>query len=33
MNSTKEAFYTTPASAGSKKVGDSAVTVFIQKTF
>jgi uncharacterized protein (TIGR02001 family) len=33
MNSTQEAFYTTRAAAGSKKLGDSTVTVFVQKTF
>jgi hypothetical protein len=33
MTSTQEAFYTTPASAGAKKVGDGAITVFVQKTF
>jgi uncharacterized protein (TIGR02001 family) len=30
MDSTQELFYTTP---GGKKIGDGAVTVFIQKTF
>jgi hypothetical protein len=33
MTSSQEAFYTTPASAGSKKIGDGAITVFVQKTF
>ena len=33
MRSTQEAFYTTPASAGSTKVGDGTVTIFVQKTF
>jgi len=33
MNSEQEAFYTTPPSAGSEKVGDGTFTVFIQKTF
>jgi len=33
MTSTQEAFYTTPASAGGKKIGDGAITVFVQKTF
>jgi uncharacterized protein (TIGR02001 family) len=33
MNSTQELFYTTPASAGGKKLGDGTVTVFVQKTF
>jgi len=33
MTSTQEAFYTTPASAGSTKLGDGAIAVFIQKTF
>jgi uncharacterized protein (TIGR02001 family) len=33
MTSAQEGFYTTPASAGGKKLGDGAVTVFVQKTF
>jgi uncharacterized protein (TIGR02001 family) len=33
MTATQEAFYTTPASAGSKKIGDGTVTIFVQKTF
>lgn len=33
MDSQQESFYTTPASAGGRKLGDSAVTVFVQKTF
>ncbi len=33
MNSTQEAFYTTRAAAGSKKLGDSTITVFVQKAF
>ena len=33
MTSMQKAFYTTPAGAGSKFVGDNTFTVFIQKTF
>jgi len=33
MNATQRAFYTTPASAGSRFVGDSTFTVFVSKTF
>jgi uncharacterized protein (TIGR02001 family) len=33
MNSTQKAFYTTPAGAGSRFLGNDTVTVFIQKTF
>jgi uncharacterized protein (TIGR02001 family) len=33
MDSVQEAFYTTPAAAGSRKVGDGTATIFIQKTF
>lgn len=33
MTAAQEAFYTTTASAGSKKLGDGTVTVFVQKTF
>jgi uncharacterized protein (TIGR02001 family) len=33
MSAQQEAFYTAPASAGSTKLGDGAVTVFVQKTF
>jgi uncharacterized protein (TIGR02001 family) len=33
MDATQEAFYTTPASAGSKKLGEGTATIFIQKTF
>jgi uncharacterized protein (TIGR02001 family) len=33
MTAQQEAFYTTPASAGSRFLGDSTVTVYLQKTF
>jgi len=33
MTSTQEAFYTTPASAGSRQVGKGTGTIFVQKTF
>lgn len=33
MSSTQKAFYTTPASAGSRFVGKETFTVFLQKTF
>jgi len=33
MTSTQQAFYTTPAAAGSKFVGKDTITVFVQKTF
>ena len=33
MDSAAKAFYTTPASAGARKVGDGTFTVFVQKTF
>jgi hypothetical protein len=33
MNSTQEAFYTTPASAGGRFIGKDTFTVFLQKTF
>jgi uncharacterized protein (TIGR02001 family) len=33
MNSTQKAFYTTPASAGSRFIGKDTFTVYLQKTF
>jgi uncharacterized protein (TIGR02001 family) len=33
MNSTQQAFYTTPASAGGRFIGKDTFTVFLQKTF
>jgi uncharacterized protein (TIGR02001 family) len=33
MNSQQKNFYTTPSSAGSRMLGDSTLTAFIQKTF
>ena len=33
MDSAAKSFYTAPASAGGTKIGDSAITVFVQKTF
>jgi uncharacterized protein (TIGR02001 family) len=33
MDATQEAFYTTPASAGSRELGKTTTTIFVQKTF
>jgi len=33
MTSTQVLFYTTPAPAGSTKLGDGTITIFVQKTF
>ncbi|MDH4149205.1 MAG: TorF family putative porin [Betaproteobacteria bacterium] len=33
MSATQEAFYTTPAAAGARKLGKSAFTAFVSKTF
>jgi uncharacterized protein (TIGR02001 family) len=33
MDSAAKSFYTTSSSAGSRKLGDSTITVFVQKTF
>lgn len=33
MDAVAKSFYTTPASAGSRMIGDGTVTVFVQKTF
>lgn len=33
MNATQQAFYTTPASAGSRFIGNNTFTVFLSKTF
>ena len=33
MNATQRAFYTTPASAGSRYIGKDTFTVYLQKTF
>ena len=33
MDSTQKAFYTTPASAGSRELGKTTGTIFVQKTF
>jgi uncharacterized protein (TIGR02001 family) len=33
MSATQEAFYTTPVSAGGRRIGKDAFTVYLQKTF
>jgi uncharacterized protein (TIGR02001 family) len=33
MTSTQEAFYTTPAQAGSRQIGKGTATIYVQKTF
>ena len=33
MDAAAKSFYTTPAAAGSKMVGDGTLTIFVQKTF